>query len=214
MTPPRWLVPDWHARRFGLVMAIAMVAGFVLASRLALRAGGPAAAGMMGFLLVGPLVVVLAGSAAAAAAGRSFRSGLWACAWATVLGAPLVMATWLAEAPRWYRQVGGLLLDADGGGMGANLSDAIWWTLVMLVLWHCHSACSARPPGARERAAGALARRPAWSRHPERRQVERWSDHPCRRPVSTAATSRTWRVQVPSVAMPANDDRVGALVGS
>ena len=68
-------------------MAIAMVAGFVLASRLALRAGGPAAAGMMGFLLVGPLVVVLAGSAAAAAAGRSFRSGLWACAWATVLGA-------------------------------------------------------------------------------------------------------------------------------
>ena len=135
VTPPRWLVPDWHARRFGMVMAVAMVAGFVLASRLALRGGGPAAAGMMGFLLVGPLVVVLAGSAAAAAAGRSFRSGLWACAWATVLGAPLVMATWLAEAPRWYRQVGGLLLDADGGGMGANLSDAIWWTLVMLVLW-------------------------------------------------------------------------------
>src|SRR6266508_3935731 len=36
----------------------------------------------------------------------------------------------------WYRQVGGLLLDADGGvGVGANLGDAIWWTLVVLVLW-------------------------------------------------------------------------------
>jgi hypothetical protein len=135
VTPPRWLVPDRHARRFGMVMAVAMVAGFVLASRLGLRGVGPANGGMLNFLLVGPLVVVLAGSAAAAAVGRSFRSGLWACAWATVLGAPLVMATWLAEAPRWYRQVGGLLLDADGGGMGANLGDAIWWTLIMLVLW-------------------------------------------------------------------------------
>ena len=148
VTPPRWLVPDRHARSFGMVMAVAMAAGFVLASRLGLRGVGPANGGMLNFLLVGPLVVVLAGSAAAAAVGRSFRSGLWACAWATVLGAPLVMATWLAEAPRWYRQVGGLLLDADGGGMGANLGDAIWWTLVMLVLWHCPLGCSAQPPGA------------------------------------------------------------------
>ena len=69
--------------------------------------------------------VVLAGSVAAAVAGRSFRSGLAASAWATVLGALLVILTWLAEAPRWYRQGRGLLLDGDGGGMGANLSDAI-----------------------------------------------------------------------------------------
>jgi hypothetical protein len=33
-------------------------------------------------------------------------------------------------------RVGGLLLDADEGtGMGANLGDAIWWTLALLVLW-------------------------------------------------------------------------------
>ena len=48
----------------------------------------------------------------------------------------LVMAAWLAEAPHWHRELGGLLLDADSGvGVGANLGDAIWWTLVVLVLW-------------------------------------------------------------------------------
>jgi hypothetical protein len=50
--------------------------------------------------------------------------------------------------------LGGLLLDADGGiGMGANLGDALWWTLVMLALW-------ALPLGVLGAAAGsALARR-------------------------------------------------------
>jgi hypothetical protein len=52
------------------------------------------------------------------------------------LGALLVIVAWLAEAPRWYRQLGGMLLDSDGGiGMGTNLGDAIWWTLPVLVLW-------------------------------------------------------------------------------
>jgi hypothetical protein len=96
----------------------------------------------------------------AAVAGRSFRSGLAASAWATVLGALLVILTWLAEAPRWYRQGRGLLLDGDGGGMGANLSDAIWWTLIVLALWALPvgvlgaAAGSARPrrPNAREHA--------------------------------------------------------------
>jgi len=151
LCPPRWLLPDRHARRFGIAMALALVAGFVLASRLDLRGDG---GGMMNYLLSAPPMVVLAGSAAAGASGRSFRSGLWACAWATVLAAPLIIVAWLAEAPRWYRQVGGLLLDADGGvGMGANLGDAIWWTLVVLALW-------ALPLGVLGAAAGsALARR-------------------------------------------------------
>ena len=75
-------------------------------------------------------------------------------AWPTVLGGLLIVVAWLAEAPRWYRQVGGLLLDADGGvGMGANLGDAIWWTLVVLALW-------ALPLGVLGAAAGSvLARR-------------------------------------------------------
>jgi hypothetical protein len=110
LRPPRWLVPDRHGRRFGVAMAIVMVAGFLLASRQGLRGDGLTGGGMMDYLLVAPQLVVLAGSAVAAAAGRSFRSGLWACAWATVLGAPLLIAAWLTEAPRWYRQVG----QADG----------------------------------------------------------------------------------------------------
>jgi hypothetical protein len=132
--PPRWLVGDRHGRRFGVAMALVLAAGFVLTSRLSLRDASPP--GMMIYLLFAQPTVVLAGSLAASAAGRSFRAGLWACAWATVLGTPLVIAAWLAEAPRWYRQVGGLLLDADSGvGLGANLGDATWWTLIVLALW-------------------------------------------------------------------------------
>jgi hypothetical protein len=54
---------------------------------------------------------------------------------------PLLVAAWLAEALRWNQQRGQLLLDGEGGlGLGAslvgaNLGDAIWWTLVALVLW-------------------------------------------------------------------------------
>jgi hypothetical protein len=135
LRPPRWLAGDRHARRFGVGMALALVAGFVLSSQLRLRNLEPDA-GAMGYLLFAAPLVVLAGSAAAAAAGRSFRTGLGACAWATVLGGLLIVVAWLAEAPSWYRRGGGLLLDGEGGvGMGANLGDAIWWTPVTLVLW-------------------------------------------------------------------------------
>jgi hypothetical protein len=136
VAPPRWLAGDRHGRRVGVAMALVLPAGFVLSSRLALRGVAGLDAGMMSYLLLASPLVVLTGSAAAAAAGRSFRSGLAAAAWATVLGGLLVVVAWLAEAPRWYRQFGGLLLDADGGvGMGANLGDAVWWTLIVLVLW-------------------------------------------------------------------------------
>jgi hypothetical protein len=136
LRPPRWLRPDRAGRRFGVAMALAVVAGFLVTSRLGLAGVDLADAGMMSYLLFIPPLVVAGGSAAAAAAGRSFRSGLWACAWATVLTVLLVLAAWLAEAPHWYRELGGLLLDADSGvGVGANLGDAIWWTLVVLVLW-------------------------------------------------------------------------------
>jgi hypothetical protein len=82
------------------------------------------------------LILWVTGSAVAAAVGRSFRSGLWACAWAAVLGAPLLVAAWLAEALHWYQQGRGMLLDGEGGiGVGANLGDAVWWTLPFLLVW-------------------------------------------------------------------------------
>jgi hypothetical protein len=140
LRPPRWLVGDRHGRRFGVAIALALVAGFIVASRLELRRA-ELDVGMMGYLLFPLPMVVLAGSAAAAAVGRSFRTGLWACAWATLLAAPPLVAAWLTEALRWHRQRGQLLLDGDGGFgvggnlVGANLGDAIWWTLVVLALW-------------------------------------------------------------------------------
>jgi hypothetical protein len=140
LRPPRWLLGDRQARGFGVATAIALVAGFVLASRRELGGTG-LDVGMLDYLLLALPVVLLAGSAAAAAVGRSFRAGLWACAWASVLGAPLLVAAWLAEALGWYRQRGQLLLDGEGGLgvgdslVGANLGDAVWWTLVVLALW-------------------------------------------------------------------------------
>jgi hypothetical protein len=150
--PPRWLLPDRHARSLGIVMAVALAAGLVLTSRLQ-------DAGIMGTLLLAPILVLLPGSAVAAAVGRSFRAGLSACAWAAVLGTPLTIAAWLAEALRWYWQGRGLLLDADGGPwmVGANLGDAVWWTLVLLALW-------ALPLGVIGAAAGARWRRRALTR--------------------------------------------------
>ncbi|HKQ02555.1 MAG TPA: hypothetical protein VJ735_19715, partial [Actinomycetes bacterium] len=131
LRPPRWLLPDRHARRFGVGMAVALVAGFVLTNSRHEVGDPPGSEGMVFYLLIGPILVVLTGSAAAAAVGRSFRSGVWACAWAAVLGAPLLVAAWLAEALRWYQQGQGTALD----GAGVNLGDAVWWPLVFLALW-------------------------------------------------------------------------------
>jgi hypothetical protein len=136
LRPPRWLVPDRLAQWFGIAMAVALVGGFLLESRLVQPGLERGSQGMMDYLLYGPLLVILPGSAAAAAVGRSFRSGLWACAWAVVLAAPLLIAAWLAEALRWDLAGRGLLLDGDGPlGVGANLGDAIWWPLIFLALW-------------------------------------------------------------------------------
>jgi hypothetical protein len=91
---------------------------------------------MMDYLFTSPLLVVLPGSALAAAVGRSFRSGLWACAWAVVLGAPLLIAAWLAEGLHWDQVGRGMVLDGAGPlGVGANLGDAVWWLLILLALW-------------------------------------------------------------------------------
>ena len=148
LRPPRWLVPDRHGRRLGIAMALVLVAGFVLASRQELRRA-ELDIGMMGYLFLALPVVLLAGSGTAAAVGRSFRAGLWACAWAVVLAMPPLVAAWLAEALAWYRQGRGLLLDADGAlGVGVNLGDAVWWTLVALAL-------SALPLGVLGAAAGS-----------------------------------------------------------
>lgn len=136
LRPPRWLVPDRLARWFGVTMAITLVGGFLLEARLVQPGLEPGSHGMMGYLFTGPLLVILPGSVAAAVVGRSFRTGLGACVLALVLGAPLLIMAWLAEALPWYQQGRGMLLDGEGGlGVGANVGNAIWWSLVFLALW-------------------------------------------------------------------------------
>jgi hypothetical protein len=136
LRPPRWLLPDRHARRLGVAMATALAVGFVLVSRMGLGGVGGWDGGLMSYLLAAPLVVVLPGSLAAAAVGRSFRTGLWACAWAVALGRAVAHRRLAGRGAALVRQVGGLLLDGEGGiGVGGNLGDAIWWTLLLLALW-------------------------------------------------------------------------------
>jgi hypothetical protein len=129
LRPPRWLVPDRPARRFGIAMAIVLVGGSLLVTL-------PFQLGLMGYLLFAALLVVLPGSAVAAAVGRSFRSGLWACAWSVVLATPLLIATWLAAGLYWDQAGWGAVLDGEGPfGAGLNLGDAVWWNLIHLILW-------------------------------------------------------------------------------
>jgi hypothetical protein len=56
-----------------------------------------------------------------------------ACAWAIVLGAPLLIAAWLAEALRWYQQGQGTVLDGAGGWGSAST----WGMRVDAVSDHC-----------------------------------------------------------------------------
>jgi hypothetical protein len=169
LRPPRWLLPDRHARRFGVGMAVALIAGFVLTTSRPGLGAPPGSEGMVFYLLIGPILVVLTGSAAAAAVGRSFRSGLWACAWAIVLGAPLLIAAWLAEALRWYQQGQGTVLDGAGGWGSASTwgkrSGGRWCS------WRC-GRCPwgwlARPPGAHGPASTAIS-----PRRPEQRPSPR-----------------------------------------
>jgi hypothetical protein len=129
LRPPRWLLADRPGRWLGIAMAIVLVGGSLLVTL-------PLQLGLMGYLLAAALLVVLPGSAVAAAVGRSFRSGLWACAWAVVLSTPLLMATWLAEGLHWDQAGRGAVLDGEGPfGAGINLGDAVWWPLLFLTLW-------------------------------------------------------------------------------
>ncbi|MGH8991040.1 MAG: hypothetical protein ACRDZ7_05870 [Acidimicrobiia bacterium] len=133
--PPRTLVVRGPQRWFGVGMALVLGAGTMLLSRLALNGATDLQDGLMEQLWLGSVAVFACGSAAAARAGRSLRAGLQACVWAFVLGLPLAIVAWLVEDPRWQRQIGGSLLDADTIPLGSNLGDALWWTLVLLVLF-------------------------------------------------------------------------------
>ncbi len=164
LSPPRSLVAIGRVRSIGIAMAIAMGVGLVVLSRLGLRGGFELEDGLMSQLLLVQTVVLAVGSAAAAVVGRSLRAGLQACTWASVLGVVVVVIAWLEEAPLWTKRSGASLLDADTVPIGANLGDALWWTLIGVVVLAvpfgviaAALASRARRPRAREDAAPVLA---------------------------------------------------------
>ena len=80
LRPPRWLAGDRRGCRFGVGMALTLVAGFVLVSRLRLR-GAEVDAGVLSYLLAAAPLVLLAGAAGCSWTDRE-GSG-WAPTWVT-----------------------------------------------------------------------------------------------------------------------------------
>ena len=138
LTPPAVLTTSGVACHAGAAAALTLAAGFLLVSRLA--EGG----GVLNYLLLAPMIVLMAGSAAAAEASGSFRAGVKAAIWATVLGTLLIFAIGLPEAVHWYESGGALHIDGDEpGSIGQNLVDYVV-LLALFPAWGCPSASWAR----------------------------------------------------------------------
>jgi hypothetical protein len=70
------------------------------------------------WLVSGSAIVFPRAAFAAAAAGRSFRSGVYVGLWALSTSATLAFTVFLYEALRRYTTRRGLLLDGDPGPVG------------------------------------------------------------------------------------------------
>lgn len=130
LAPPRVLMGYRAARVVAVGTVVAAGAGFVLGSRL------PADAGGMWYAVLGPPVVLSVVGAVVAAAHRSFRAGLLAVVWATMLCTTWIFALWLTESVHWHQNGMGAVLDADNAGaIGVNLKDGIVWVATWLPVW-------------------------------------------------------------------------------
>jgi hypothetical protein len=128
------------APHLGVAAAIAFVVGLLLLIRIVYDPHlDPAARQELGglmiqWLLFGPAATFFFPAFAAGSLSRSFRSGLQAGVWTAIASLPLAYALWISEALRVYATHGGLLLDGDAGPVGANLGDALFWVLGVIVV--------------------------------------------------------------------------------
>jgi hypothetical protein len=135
--PPGGLTTSRAARGVGVGGALALGVGLLVASRLGLRGVGTLEGGVYNYLLLAPVAVVGAGSVMVAAVGRSFRAGVQAAVWTTLLSSLAVYAVGLAEAIRWYQLKSSLIFAGDGVPLwaaGENLRGFAWG-LVLLPFW-------------------------------------------------------------------------------
>ncbi|WP_203913209.1 hypothetical protein [Rhizocola hellebori] len=125
----------------GVGAALACVGGFWLLSRVAYTPRLTEALGQLPallavlWLLFVPTVSVFVVALAAASKGRSYHSGLWAGIWAGIASAPLMYGLWLYGSLHMYRINGGLFLFGDGAPEAENLSAALSFCLLLLVVF-------------------------------------------------------------------------------
>lgn len=132
LTPPPSLITSRSARGLGVALGFALGAGFLWASGFP----GDTGEGVMGFVILGTILMFFVGSGLAALIDRSFRSGVQTAVWGATIGALLIYIVWLVEAVRWYQAGAGFLLDADyAPTMAANLGDAVFWVFIFIPIW-------------------------------------------------------------------------------
>jgi hypothetical protein len=132
LTPPRALMTSRAARGLGVGLGLALGTGFLWSSGFPRDTG----AGVMGFVILGTILMFFLGSGLAGLLDRSLRSGVQTAVWGGTIGALLILGIWLVEAVRWHQAGAGFLLDADQPStIAANLTDAIFWVLIFVPIW-------------------------------------------------------------------------------
>jgi hypothetical protein len=136
LNPPRRLASSPLARRLGVGAALAVAAGLLPASRLALGSRFAVEMGVGPYLMFAPVMIIVLCSAIAAAIGRSFRVGVAAAVWTAVLGTLAVFVIAVPEALHWYRIDARLFLDGEryapvgknvGGFIACLVALPVWW---------------------------------------------------------------------------------------
>jgi hypothetical protein len=132
LTPPAVLMTSRLARGLGVGLGFALGAGFLWSSGFP----GETGEGVMGFVILGTVVVLFLGSGLAALIDGSFRSGVQTAVWGGTIGMLLILGIWLVEAVRWDQAGAGFLLDGDQPStVIANLGDAVFWGGIFMSIW-------------------------------------------------------------------------------
>jgi hypothetical protein len=123
VAPPVGLTTHRWGRALGAAGGLVLAGGFVVASRASIHT----LAGPIIWNLFAPGATLFAVSAAGAVVARSFRAGVQAAFWGTLLGTLLIYAATLPEAMHRFAIDGRTLGDGESGlPIGVNLADAIW----------------------------------------------------------------------------------------